>query len=56
LRTEESLIRIHAAWAIGHIGGKDAVAALECALRLEEDLDAIDEINLAIKEAKANLL
>jgi len=56
LRTEESLIRIHAAWAIGHIGGKDAVAALECALRLEEDLDAMDEINLAIKEAKANLL
>jgi len=55
LKTEESLIRIHAAWALGRIGGEKAIAILENALASEKDMETIDEIRLSINESKVNL-
>ena len=37
LRDGEPLVRGHAAWALGRIGGEEARAALEAALAAEED-------------------
>ncbi len=56
LKTEESLIRIHAAWALGRIGGEKAIAVLKSALDSEKDMETINEIRLSIKESKVNLL
>lgn len=56
LKTEESLIRIHAAWALGRIGGEKAIAILENALASEKDMETIDEIRLSINESKVNLV
>ncbi len=56
LKTEESLIRIHAAWALGRIGGEKAISVLENALGSEKDMETLDEIRLSIKESKLNLL
>ena len=56
LKTEESLIRIHAAWALGRIGGEKAIAKLENALASEKDTETIDEIRLSINESKVNLV
>ena len=44
----EPLVRGHAAWALGHIGGVDARSALTSALRAEGDADVISEIRLAL--------
>ena len=44
----EPLVRGHAAWALGHIGGVDARSALDGALRAESDADVISEIRLAL--------
>ena len=55
LKTEDSLVRSHAAWALGRIGGKKAVYILENALNTEKDSETYDEIRLAIEEAKVNL-
>ena len=46
----ETVIRIHAAWALGMIGGKIPLALLEEALQSEEDQDTIDEIQMSIGE------
>ncbi|MED5450113.1 MAG: tRNA epoxyqueuosine(34) reductase QueG [Chloroflexota bacterium] len=56
LKTEESLIRIHAAWALGKIGGEKAIDVLESALSSEKDLETMDEIRLSIKESKMKLM
>jgi epoxyqueuosine reductase len=42
------LVRGHAAWALGEIGGETARAALEAALLSERDPEAAVEIKLAI--------
>jgi epoxyqueuosine reductase len=42
------LVRGHAAWALGRIGGEDALAALVAALRNEKDAEAHREIGLAL--------
>ncbi|MDC0035744.1 tRNA epoxyqueuosine(34) reductase QueG [Chloroflexi bacterium] len=55
LKTEESLVRIHAAWALGRIGGEKAITALESALYFEIDPETVEEIRLSIAEAEANL-
>jgi epoxyqueuosine reductase len=50
LKMTETVIRIHAAWALGVIGGKIPLALLEEALQSEEDQDTIDEIQMSIGE------
>lgn len=48
LGDEEPLVRSHAAWALGEIGGHEAKAALEGALRREGDEAALGEIRGAL--------
>jgi len=50
LKTPESLVRIHAAWALGRIGGGKSLAVLKEALQFEEDQDTLDEIQMSIGE------
>ncbi len=49
----DALVRSHAAWALGRIGGSQAVQALESALRTETDEAVIEEIELAVAELNA---
>jgi epoxyqueuosine reductase len=51
LRDAEPLVRGHAAWALGRLGGPEANAALQAAAREEEDPYARDEIEAALKAA-----
>jgi epoxyqueuosine reductase len=48
LRTGESLVRGHAAWALGRIGGEEVRAALEAALAVEGDEAVRTEIREAL--------
>jgi epoxyqueuosine reductase len=48
LRDGEPLVRGHAAWALGRIGGEEARAALEAALAAEEDAAVRSEIRAAL--------
>jgi epoxyqueuosine reductase len=43
-----AIVRGHAAWALGRIGGREAVEALELARGIERDPVALDEITLAL--------
>jgi epoxyqueuosine reductase len=47
LSDAESLVRGHAAWALGRLGGAVARRALVAAARGERDPDATDEIRRA---------
>ena len=47
LRQGEPLVRRHAAWALGRIGGAEAAALLSEAARAETDPDVLDEIAAA---------
>lgn len=49
LRDEEPLIRAHAAWALGRLGGEAARAALQAASLAESDPEVLAEIRLAQK-------
>ena len=49
LREAEVLVRMHAAWALGQIGGKNSLISLTKALGEESDKDVLNEINSAIK-------
>lgn len=46
----EPLVRGHAAWGLGQIGGGEALQALEAALRVEENAGVKTEILAAIEE------
>ena len=48
LRDDEPLVRGHAAWGLGQIGGDDARTALASAAQTERDPDVLEEIRLAI--------
>jgi epoxyqueuosine reductase len=48
----EPLVRGHAAWALGQIGGGGAYGALEQAWIDEEDQEVREEIHLAMEELK----
>ncbi|GCE25742.1 epoxyqueuosine reductase [Dictyobacter alpinus] len=48
LHDNEALIRSHAAWALGSIGGTDAVTALQAALVNENDEEVQKEIRCAL--------
>jgi epoxyqueuosine reductase len=50
LHDDEPLIRGHAAWALGRIGGEEAKRALEAALVGEEDGETRKEIRCALDE------
>jgi epoxyqueuosine reductase len=52
LSDEELLIRGHAAWALGRIGGLQAREALRSRLGVEGDAWAREEISLALEEAE----
>ena len=47
----EPLVRGHAAWALGRIGGPNALAVLEDALEREDDATVLEEIRLAATSA-----
>ena len=46
----QPIVRGHAAWALGRIGGKDAQQALCTARDLETESDVLEEIRLALDE------
>ncbi len=48
LHDRELLVRGHAAWALGRIGGEQALTALHRALETEEDTDVQQEIRCAL--------
>ncbi len=49
LMNDEPMIRGHAAWALGQIGGKNATIALENQLKYENDPEVISEIRDALQ-------
>ncbi len=50
LESQDALVRGHAAWALGRIGGREAAAALSAARGVEGDPSARSEIELALGE------
>ena len=50
LREAEPLVRMHAAWALGRIGGRRAEEALRSALDREADPEVVEEIEEALVE------
>ena len=50
LRSADALVRAHAAWALGRIGGRQATEMLQSALRRDEDPEVVQEIELALAE------
>ena len=51
LRSDDAIVRAHAAWALGRIGGETAKTALKSALANERDAAARDEITAALSDA-----
>jgi len=51
LRSDDAIVRSHAAWALGRIGGETAKTALKSALANERDAAARDEITAALSDA-----
>lgn len=45
---DDPVVRGHAAWALGRIGGSAARAALQAARRSEEDPQVLEEIQAAL--------
>ena len=54
LRHDSGLVRGHAAWALGRIGGGYASDALRAALDCENDSEVVEEIQLALAEIEAS--
>lgn len=54
LRHNSSLVRQHAAWALGRIGGGKAADALQTTLEDEADLEVIEEIRIALREMETS--
>jgi epoxyqueuosine reductase len=52
LATSDSLVRGHAAWALGCIGGRAAINALEQAYVKELEPEVLSEISAALKTLK----
>ena len=53
LRSRDALVREHAAWALGRIGGEEAASALRATVDGESDPSARAEIELSLKEMGA---
>ena len=56
LKGLDSLVRLHAAWALGRIGGRHASEALESALAREEDTAVREELQLSMADMGAATL
>ena len=54
LHHDSSLVRRHAAWALGRIGGSEASGTLQAALDDETDSDVVEEIQVAIRDMDAS--
>ncbi len=54
LADEEPLVRAHAAWALGRLGGEEARAALGAALETEQDAQVGLELEEALAEERAD--
>jgi epoxyqueuosine reductase len=54
LEDQDAVIRAHAAWALGVIGGADAQAALESRLAIEEDSEVVYEVQAALDSIKGD--
>ncbi|MSR83439.1 MAG: tRNA epoxyqueuosine(34) reductase QueG [Candidatus Latescibacteria bacterium] len=54
LADEEALVRAHAAWALGRLGGEEARAALALALETEQDAQVCQELREALAEETAD--
>jgi len=54
LNHDSSLVRQHAAWALGRIGGSEASGALKAALDNETDSDVVEELQSAIQDMDAS--
>ena len=54
LGDDEPLVRGHAAWALGNIGGGRALAELEKARKTEDDPWVVEEIDRALAECEAS--
>ena len=52
LNGAEALVRLHAAWALGRIGGRQAAAAPGSVLGREEDPEVAEEVGMAIAELR----
>jgi epoxyqueuosine reductase len=52
----EVLVRMHAAWALGQIGGEKSLISLTKALENESDKDVLVEIELAIKNCTVDTI
>ncbi len=52
LEDPEPLVRGHAAWALGQIGGEAAEAALRLAVRHEKDSEVLDEIDRSLSDQR----
>ncbi len=52
LHDDEPLIRGHAAWALGRLGGNEAVQALQGAATMEEDTEVRKEIAYALESVQ----
>ena len=50
LRSLDAVVREHAAWALGRLGGREAAAALQAAVEWEEDDTVRDEIEVSLAE------
>ena len=50
LETGEPLVRLHAAWALGRIGGAQAHTALQTALDGEQEPSVVEEIELSLAD------
>ena len=54
LKSSESLVRSHAAWALGQIGGETARGALQRAISEEDDADVVEEIRDALDQVSVS--
>ena len=50
----DALVRLHAAWALGRIGGLTAKDALEISLAVEKDQSVLEEIGMCLSEMGAS--
>ena len=53
MRSPDALVREHAAWALGRIGGTEAVHALRASLDGEDDASVRCEVELSLTETAA---
>ena len=55
LSEAEVLVRMHAAWALGQLGGKKSLISLTKALAEESEKDVLNEINSAIENCAEDI-